>query len=185
MRAQIDYVEMKTKMYIISFRGLKEGKHQFDYKVDSTFFEVYQYEDILDADLQVHLNFIKKSRLLELGFNVEGKATVACDITNELYEQPVNGSLEFVVQFGDSYNDENEDVLILPHETYEIDVAHYIYEMIVLALPSKKVHPGVANGTLKSDILDKLKELQPKEKQNNNIDPRWDKLKGLLTDKKI
>ena len=52
--------------------------------------------------------------------------------------------------------------------------------MIVLSLPTKKIHPGVIDGTLKTDIIDKLKELQPKKEQNNNsIDPRWDKLKGL------
>ena len=52
--------------------------------------------------------------------------------------------------------------------------------MIVLSLPTKKIHPGIIDGTLKTDIIDKLKELQPNKEQNNNsIDPRWDKLKGL------
>lgn len=171
-------------MYIISFRGLKEGEHQFEYKVDRKFFEFFQYEDILDADVQVHLEFVKKSRLLELDFSAEGHVKVACDITNELFQQPVKGNLKLVVKFDEDFNDDNEDVLIVPHETYEIDIAQYIYEMIILALPSKRIHPGVTDGTLKSDILDKLKELQPKKEQNNNnIDPRWEKLKGLLTDK--
>ena len=176
---------MKKKMYVIPFRGLKEEKHQFEFKIGSEFFEIYQYEDILDADVKVHLDFEKKSTLLELAFDVSGTVKVACDVTNELYDQAIKGTLDLIVKFGDVYNDENENVLIIPHEAYEIDVSHYIYEIIVLALPTKKVHPGVKDGTLKSDILDKLKELQPKEEQNNNtIDPRWEKLKGLLTDKK-
>ncbi len=173
-------------MYVISFRGLKEGKHQFEYKIDNKFFEVYQYEDILDADIQVHLEFIKKSTLLELNFNIEGKVKVACDITNEIYKQPIKGDLDLKVKFGDEYDNEYENILIIPHEVYEIDIAQYIYEVIVLALPSKRIHPGVEDGTLKSDILDKLKELQPETKSNNKgSDPRWDNLKGLLTDKKI
>ena len=172
-------------MYVIPFRGLKEGKHQFEYNVNRTFFEIYQYEDILDADIKVSLEFNKKSTLLELHFIANGTAKVACDISNELYNQPIAGNLNLVVTFGDTYNNDNEDVLIIPHESYEIDVSQYIFEMIVLALPLKKIHPGIQDGTLKSDILDKLKELQPKERQNNNtFDPRWEKLKGLLTDKK-
>ena len=172
-------------MYVISFRGLKEGKHQFEYKIDSKFFEVYQYEDILDADVLVRLEFIKKSTLLELDFDVKGEVKLACDVTNELYQQPIDGKYNLTVKFGDEYNDENENILIISHDAYELDISQFIFEIIVLALPTKRIHPGVLDGTLKSDILDKLEELKPKE-ENNNIDPdpRWDTLKGLLTDKK-
>lgn len=167
-------------MYIISFSGLKEGKHQFDYQIDKTFFEVYQYEDILDADLQVHLDFIKKSTLLELNFSVRGEVKIVCDVSNELYQQPIDGTLDLKVKFGDEYSDENEDYIVLPHDAYKIDISQFIYEIIVLALPSKRIHPGVLDGTLKSEILDKLEKLQYKEK--HDIDPRWEKLKGFLTD---
>lgn len=170
-------------MFVISYRGLKEGYHQFEYEIDNKFFEVYQYEDILDARVNVRLEFIKKSTLLELNFDIEGKVKLACDITNELYYQNIDGKFNLTVKFGNEYNDDNENILIVSHDTYEIDISQYIFEIIVLALPTKRMHPGVQDGTLKSDILDKLEELKPRE-EHNNIDPRWDTLKGLLTDKK-
>jgi len=171
-------------MFVIPFKGLKEENHQFEFKIIKEFFEVYQYDDVYDADINVHLNFNKKSTLFELEFIANGSIQVACDLTNELFQQPVTSNLDLIVKFGDAYNDEDIDVLILPHGDYEIDISKFIYEMIVLALPSKRIHPGVKDGTLKSDILDKLKELQPKTINNNtSSDPRWDKLKGLLTDK--
>ena len=43
-----------------------------------------------------------------------------------------------------------------------IDVSHIIYETIILAVPQKKVHPGIENGSLKSEIIQKLEELKPK-----------------------
>jgi len=54
-----------------------------------------------------------------------------------------------------------------------------------LAVPQKRIHPGIEDGTLQSEVLDKLNELQPKEKRSNKEenDPRWDELKKLLTDK--
>ncbi|HBK72379.1 MAG TPA: hypothetical protein DDZ39_12120 [Flavobacteriaceae bacterium] len=175
---------MKKNMFVIPFKGLKEENHQFEFKIIKEFFEVYQYDDVYDADINVHLNFNKKSTLFELEFIANGSIQVACDLTNELFQQPVTSNLDLIVKFGDAYNDEDIDVLILPHGDYEIDISKFIYEMIVLALPSKRIHPGVKDGTLKSDILDKLKELQPKTINNNtSSDPRWDKLKGLLTDK--
>ena len=35
--------------------------------------------------------------------------------------------------------------------------------MIVLSVPQKKVHPGIAEGTLKSEILEKLKTKYSKQ----------------------
>jgi uncharacterized metal-binding protein YceD (DUF177 family) len=59
--------------------------------------------------------------------------------------------------------------------------------MIVLSIPQKRVHPGVKEGTLQTEALRKLNELQVKDVEEvtkkEEIDPRWDKLKQLLTDK--
>ena len=123
---------------------------------------------------------------MELTFKASGTVNVFCDLTNEPYDQPIDSELFLVVKFGETYNDDNEDLLILPHGEYEVNVAQYIYELVVLAVPSKRIHPGVLDGSLKSEVLDKLEELSPKEKESKeeeDIDPRWNKLKNLLNDK--
>lgn len=181
-------VVMKTmKAYTIPFVGLKLGKHHFDYKIDNTFFLEYEYTEFNDANVNVELLFERKTTLLELTFKANGTVNVCCDLTNEAYNQDIEDSFKLVVKFGDSYNDDNEEILIIPHGEYEINVAQYIYELIVLSVPTKKIHPGVKDGTLKSDILNKLKELSPEmgvnNKEEEETDPRWDKLKKLLTDK--
>ena len=100
--------------------------------------------------------------------------------------------MDLIVKFGDEYNDENEELLIIPHTDYKLNVAQFIYETIVLSVPLKKIHPGVADGTLKSEVLEKLKEFEikgevekqtPGENINETIDPRWNKLKDILIDK--
>lgn len=170
-------------MYTIPFAGLKEGKHQFEYIINKTFFDSFPYDEILDSNLKVDLEFVKKTTLLELCFSANGQVEVACDVTNEPYNENITTKFNLVVKFGDFYNDENEDILIIPHTAYELDVSQFIYEMTVLALPAKKVHPGIEDGTLESDILKKLEELQPKEnKTSQETDPRWSKLKDLLNE---
>jgi len=176
------------KDYIIPYVGLKIGKHHFDYQVDKTFFEHFEYDDFNDVDIKTELIFEKKTTLLELHFQISGFVNVNCDITNEPYNQDVNGDFDLVVKFGDEYNDDFEDIVILPHGEYEINVAQYIYELIILSMPAKRIHPGVEDGTLDSDILKKLEELSPKglqekEETSEEIDPRWNTLKKLLTDK--
>jgi len=176
------------KAYPIQFVGLKVGEHHFDYQIDNTFFLEFDYEEFNEADLKVDLLFEKKTTLLELNFNVSGSIIVNCDVSNDPFNLEIEDSFKLVVKFGETYNNDNEDILIIPHGEYQINVAQFIYELVVLAMPAKKVHPGIEDGTLQSDILNKLEELSPlvgKTEENNteDTDPRWDTLKKLLTDK--
>ena len=176
------------KEFTIPFVGLKLGKHQFNFELKKAFFEHFEYDEFNDAAINLDVLLEKMSTLLEFTLTFNGTVNVACDITNEPFDQEISGTYSFVVKFGEEYNDENEDLLILPHGSYEVNIQQYVYETIVLALPSKRIHPGVKDGTLKSDILDKLEELSPKQPKENveegdEVDPRWDELKKLLTDK--
>ncbi|WP_299108515.1 DUF177 domain-containing protein [uncultured Winogradskyella sp.] len=175
------------KSYTIPFVGLKIGEHHFDYQIDNTFFQHFEYDEFNSVDVKIDLKFEKKSTLLELYFSAKGVVNVNCDITNEHYDQAIDDAFKLVVKFGNEYNNDNEDILIVPHGDYEINVAQYIYELIILAVPIKRIHPGIEDGTLESDILSKLEELSPQEdiknKSSEDIDPRWNNLKKLLTDK--
>lgn len=174
------------KEFNIPFVGLKEGSHLFEYQIDKTFFEAFQFDEFNDANIKTNITFVKKSTLFELTFTSEGTVNIPCDVTNELFDLPINGNLNLVVKFGPEFNDDHDEILILPHEAYQINVAQYIYELIVLSVPSKRVHPSVTDGSMQSDALKKLEELKIKEQkpvEKTSTDPRWDKLKDLLTDK--
>lgn len=186
-RSKLMFKMMELKDFTIPFIGLKEGKHQFEYQIDNSFFELFDFDEFNKSTINATLEFHKKTTMLELAFNATGTVNVNCDVTNEPFELPIEGNLNLIVKFGHEYNDENEEILIVPHGEYEINVAQYIYEMIVLAVPSKRIHPGIEDGTLQSDILEKLEELQPgteKKETEEEIDPRWNTLKKLLTDNK-
>jgi len=181
----------KTKEFLIPFIGLKLGKHHFEYQINNKFFENFDYDEFQNSDIKVSLVFDKKSNMLELEFKHKGTVNVPCDLTGEDFDLPIKGKMKLIVRFGDEFNNDNEELLILPHGEHEIDVAQYIYEMIALSVPLKRVHPGVKDGSLQTDALKKLNELTVKSvkekkeenKQEEDIDPRWEKLKKLLTDK--
>lgn len=167
--------------FLIPFVGLKDGIHRFDFKVCNKFFEGFDFLDFQNTQIHVDLVFEKKITLLELNFIGKGYVTVPCDITTEPFDLPIDTTFTLVVKFGSVENLDDDEILILPHGAHEIQVAQYIYEMIVLSIPQKKVHPGIAEGTIKSEILEKLKDLEPQENPlSEDTDPRWDKLKDLL-----
>lgn len=176
----------KLKAFTIPFVGLKPGVHRFDFKIDNKFFEHFEYSEFSDADIKVDLLLEKKSTMMELTFKATGTVNINCDLTNEAYDQEIESELFLVIKFGPEFNDDNEELLILPHGEFEVNVQQYIYEMIVLAVPQKRIHPGVLDGSLQSEALEKLEELSPEKKKKKyneeDIDPRWNKLKSLLKD---
>ncbi len=177
-----------TNQYVISFSGLKLGKHRFEYKIDNAFFDSYSYHDFEDCEVAVEAILDKKSTFMELAFKHKGTVKVPCDLTNEVFDLPIKGKINLVIKFGEEFNNDNEEMLILPHGEHQMDIAQYLYEMIVLSVPQKRVHPGVKEGTLGAEAMEQLSKLSAtepkvKETKQENTDPRWDKLKQLLTDK--
>ena len=174
------------KEYLIPFAGLKVGKHQFDYQLDNTFFEHFEYDEFNDASIKVVVVLEKKSTMLELDFKHKGTVNVPCDVSGEEFDMPIKGKLKLLIKFGEEFNDENEELLILPHGEFEVNVAQYIYESIVVSLPLRRIHPGIKDGSL-SEVIEKLNSLAPGENKleehKGDIDPRWEDLKKLLTDK--
>ena len=98
----------------------------------------------------------------------------------EMFLLELETAYNVVIKFKDDTISSDDKVIFLPTGSNSIDVSHIIYETIILAIPQKKVHPGIENGSLKSEIIQKLEELKPKRNFKEKTDPRWDKLKDLL-----
>ncbi|NCT18353.1 MAG: hypothetical protein COZ75_13730 [Flavobacteriaceae bacterium CG_4_8_14_3_um_filter_34_10] len=177
----------QMREFTIPFAGLKQGEHHFEFKIDTKFFTHFEYEEFHNVEVLAKVLLLKKSNSLEFYFEIDGIVNVNCDVTNEPYDQELQGMHHLVVNFGQEFNEDDDALIIIPHNSHEINIAQYIYELIVLSLPAKLVHPGIEDGTLDSDILKKLEELTPKyfedKTSDANTDSRWEELKKLLTDK--
>ncbi|MBB1149063.1 MULTISPECIES: DUF177 domain-containing protein [unclassified Myroides] len=187
------------KTYSISFIGLKNGEHTFEYQVDSNFFKHYNYDDFnsIQANISVLLN--KKATLLEINLKAKGIANVPCDVTNEDFDLPIENEFNLIVKFGEEFNNDHDEVLIVPFNEYEVNLTQYIYELVALAIPVKRVSPEAAEDEFDEDEFDFLfdsdeededidledsqAESADEDSENEDIDPRWEKLKKLLTDK--
>ena len=175
-------MENNDREYCLQFVGLKEGKHHFEYKIDKTFFEDFNYDEFQSADIQSNIVLVKKNTHLELDIAIKGSIHVSCDLTLEYFDLPIANAVSLVVKFGSQFEEVDENLITIPTGSHEVNIKQYIYECIVLGIPQKKIHPGVADGTLNSEILDKLNDLKTTKniEKDNNTDPRWDKLKELL-----
>jgi hypothetical protein len=98
--------------------GLKVGKHHFEYQISNAFFEVFDYDEFESSDIKVNVVLEKKSTMLELVFKHEGTVNVPCDLTSEDFDLPIQGEMKLLVRFGDTYNNDNEE-LVLPFGEFE------------------------------------------------------------------
>jgi uncharacterized metal-binding protein YceD (DUF177 family) len=170
---------IKSKSFSIKFIGLKDGKHSFKFPLSKSFFELFNYLDFNSVDIVIEIELVKKSTILELNFKGSGSVNINCTLTNEPFDYDIRTNLDLLVKFGEMFDDENDELLVLPHGSHSIELDQYFYEMTVLSMPIRNVHPDVEKGTLNSEILNRLKEFDINKEKNSNFDPRWSKLKEL------
>jgi uncharacterized metal-binding protein YceD (DUF177 family) len=102
---------------------------------------------------------------------------------------------------GKEYSEESDEIVVIPEEEGEINIAWFLYEFIALNIPIKHVHePGKCNRTMTKKLRKHTvipieeeggeEEKEPlveddtdfEENQQETTDPRWDILKGLELD---
>ncbi len=174
----------KSSAFIVQFSGLKLGKHNFEFVVDDTFFEKLEYSPIKKGKVDLTIVMDKKSSMLVLDFKLNGWVAENCDRCTVEYNQPVSGEHRLYVKFGDDYDEPDENLWVIPHESYEIDVSQLIYEFIGLSIPLRKVPCDESGDTTICD-QETLKVLEQSEMDENKNNPLWaelNKIKDQLND---
>ncbi len=130
------------KQFVIPFTGLKQGLHEFDFKIETPFFEDYEvHQKVNGADVHLSLLLEKKSTMLILNFRFEGTLRTECDRCMENMNVPVSFSEKLIVKtVGEDFSDTTEEIVTLKNSDCEIDITHYIYEYLNLQLPQRNIH---------------------------------------------
>ena len=168
--------------FVIPYVGLSLGNHTFDFEVNNTFFEHFEYSEIKKGKIKIMVNLERQERMLVLGFKIEGSVEVTCDRCLDVFDHPVSGNEQLIVKFGNERLEESEDVLMIPRTDYQIDLAPLIYEYINLLLPIRHVHPMNENGDYACDP--EVTKFITETPEHENTDPRWEILKGLTGEEK-
>lgn len=170
----------RLKEYTIQFVGLEPGNHQFEFEVNDSFFEHFEFSLIQHGQVHIAVAFEKMERMMIFNITLEGKVLVICDRCSDEFLFPVSDTQKLIVKLGAEYMEESEDVVVIPETEYQFDLAPYIYEFIHLALPARLLHPDDENG--KSTCDPEMLRLLEKLNTSDTVDPRWEALKKLNTD---
>lgn len=167
---------------------------KYEFVLDNTFFANIDGPEVQKGRVHVELSVKRTSHAFELIFQTEGMVWVPCDRCLDDMEQTISSSDKLLVKFGHEYAEEGDNLIVIPEEEGEINVAWFIYEFIALAIPMKHVHaPGKCNKAMTSKLNKHLRnsvddeeevfDTENTEDYNDEViqtDPRWDELKKIL-----
>ena len=172
---------------------------EYEFLLDNLFFANIDGPEVQKGKVNVILKVKKMAKAFELDFQTDGIVLVPCDRCLDEMELPVSSTDELFVKFGRDYAEESDNIVVVPEEEGEINLAWFMYEFIALTIPMKHVHaPGKCNksmmGKLNKHLKTSANEEQEEEvfdttveeegieevEEQQTADPRWNELKKIL-----
>jgi|WetSurMetagenome_2_1015567.scaffolds.fasta_scaffold386176_1 uncharacterized protein len=170
---------MMSGLYSIPLAGLREGRYTYDFGLGNDFFEAFEESEIRKGSLRADVTLDKRGSLLELSISIKGEVEVICDRCLEFFPLKISSANKLFIKAGEDWDDSDPEMLTMPVDEHQIDLSHFFYEYIHLALPIQRIHPDDNEGrsTCDPEMLKKLGEHVIENKKAT--DPRWDGLKKL------
>lgn len=177
------------KSFTINFASLADGEHVFDYQIDDKFLNHFEAALVKEGQINIGLSMLKYLNSLELNFQLTGTVVTPCDICAEEFNLPIEGSEQIIVKLVHEIpkQDDEFNVVYLKEGSNSINIADMIYELIMLSLPIRKVHPLDEQGksTCNPTVLAYLQghHANPNDEEDDQDDESrssvWDALKNL------
>ena len=172
---------MAKNNFVVDYKTMSAGRHEMKYHLDGSFFALFAESEFQNGKVDVDITANISEFALKFEFDIKGTVEVECDRCLGLFDLPIEGYFELNVKFGDQTSDpaEADDEIVLSHEETKLDLAHHIYEYIVLSVPARRVHPNGIDGLPTCDP-DMSATLEVLEAHDNVLetDPRWDQLRN-------
>ena len=174
---------------------MRQEVQMHEYLLDNQFFANIDGEDVQKGKVHVQLTVAKAAGTFKLSFKLNGTAVVPCNRCLDDMDYPIDTTERLIVKFGKDYSEESDEIIIIPESEGIVNIAWFLYEFVVLAIPIKHVHaPGKCNKQMTAklkkhtakavdddDSLDMEDDdsMDVDEEMESMSDPRWDTLKDL------
>lgn len=169
--------------YSVNIIGLSNKLHHFDYEIGADFFRQYGTDLISEGNFKVDVALNKHETFLEADFKIKGTATLTCDRSLETFEYPIWTTQKVLFKYGEVDEEISDEIVMIHRDTATLELGQYMYEFIALAVPIKKLHPRFREeNDMEDNAEGKIVYSSPADDKGNDdedIDPRWNKLKNL------
>ena len=173
---EFEAFKMKSTNYLIGYKGLSDGHHEFNFVVQGGLFSERNADRIVDAQLTVKVSMEKSVRQMDALLVVDGQLSVECDRCLDVFEMPLHIEQPFVVKSTDKEHDEDVDVVWIAPEEDFVDLTDYIYDTVCLSLPFQVVHPNPEDcnqdmiSRFRSVTTEEFDEMFPEQEDDGNAE---------------
>jgi uncharacterized metal-binding protein YceD (DUF177 family) len=116
--------------------------------------------------------------MLILLFNLKGTVEAECNLCTDPVDFKIDSNYQLIYKYGLEEIDD-ETLLVIHPDSYQIDITQPIYEFITVSLPPRIVHEeGKCNQEM-IEALNKYLSSKKEETKDDDVDPRWSALKNL------
>jgi uncharacterized metal-binding protein YceD (DUF177 family) len=178
----------KFDIYKVDLKNMQGDVQQYEYFLDTQYFLNIEGEDVQKGKVKVTLVVTKRKGIYEMNFHLVGMVVIPCDRCLDDIDFPIDSTARLIVKFGKDYAEESDEIIVIPESEGSVNLAWFLYEFVVLAIPIKHVH---AHGKCNRHMTAKLHKHTPKTDDDNELeependdvehmaDPRWDALKNF------
>ena len=92
----------ELKEFCIPFSSLKLGPNFFDFEIDKSFFDIFNYSRYNSCNISLNLEFRKENLLMDLRFSYSGYCEVFCDRCLDLVKVSISNN--FNCGYGKGYS---------------------------------------------------------------------------------
>jgi len=171
---------MKTiEEYNINILQLSNQQHHYYYDIDNSFFENFEQDMLEKGDLSADVSLTRTETLIELNFSIKGTVELCCDRSLELFDHSISINKNLILKYSDRNEELTDEIITIRRDTERINIAQYIYDFIMIAIPMKKIHPKFLDEY--KDTRNEMLLIYSSNNESEN-DSRWDVLQKLTTD---
>lgn len=170
----------------VNIISLSNKVHHFEYEIGDEFFGKWGSDLVTQGRFRVEVAINKHETFIEADFKIKGSATLTCDRSLEPFDYPIWTTKKILFKYGETTEEISDEIIMIHRDTATLDLGQYIYEFIALAIPMKKLHPRFSaeeiteDETAEGKIVYSSESTEEKDKKDDDdIDPRWNKLKNL------
>ncbi len=172
---------MRAQDFQVNIIGLSQNAHEFEFEFGDEFFQHYGRNLLESGHFSAHVTLNKSETMIEGRFHIEGNAHLICDRSLDPFDYPMHISRMILFKYGQEEKELSDEIVLISRDRASLDIGQYLYEFIGIAIPMKRLHPRFQNDELEESEITLVysSPIDQNEKEEDAIDPRWEKLKKL------
>ncbi|TAH27108.1 MAG: DUF177 domain-containing protein [Cytophagales bacterium] len=176
-------MKKELKAFDIEIINLSNKKHNYDFEIDDIMFQNMPDSFLKHGQLKSQVSLDKSETMIQVAMKTKGFVELACDRCGEMFDFSIDIENKIIFKFGEEFQELTEDIIVIPRLLQRLNIAQYLYEFIVLAIPIKKTHPKFGEEDQdthqEANLIYSTGGFNKIEETANEIDPRWAALANL------